>query len=46
MKRVLGDLNAKFGKESYLYPARGGHSLHNKTNNKGKQIVNFHWEEI
>jgi hypothetical protein len=41
MKRVLGDLNAKVGKESCLYPACGGHSLHNKTNDKGKRMVNF-----
>jgi len=28
-------LNAKVGKkEPYLYPASGGHSLHNKTNGK------------
>jgi hypothetical protein len=33
-------LNAKVGKESYLYPVRGGHSLHNETNN-GKWMVNI-----
>jgi hypothetical protein len=36
MTRVLGDLNAEVGKESYLYPACGGHSLHNETNDNGK----------
>jgi len=41
MKRVLGDLNTKGGKESCLYPACGGHSLYNKTNDKSKQMVNF-----
>jgi hypothetical protein len=41
MKRVLGGLNAKFGKDSCLYPVCGRHSLHNKTNDKGKQMVNF-----
>jgi hypothetical protein len=41
MKRTLGDFNAKLGKESYLYPACGGHSLHNETNDAGKRMVNF-----
>ena len=41
MKTVLWDFNAGVGKESYLYPTCGGHSLHNKTNDNGKQIVNF-----
>jgi len=41
MKTVPGDLNAKVGKESYLYPVCGGHSLHNKTNDNGKRIINF-----
>ena len=29
MKVVLGDFNAKVGKISFLYPACGGHRLHN-----------------
>jgi endonuclease/exonuclease/phosphatase family metal-dependent hydrolase len=33
---VLGDFNAKVGKESYLYPACGRHNLHNETNDNGK----------
>jgi len=41
MMRVLGDFNAKVGKESYLYPACGGHSLHNETNDNRKRMVNF-----
>jgi hypothetical protein len=41
MKTVLWDFNAGVGEESYLYPTCGGHSLHNKTNDKGKQMVNF-----
>jgi len=36
MKTSLGDFNAKVGKESYLYPACGGHSICNKTNDNGK----------
>jgi hypothetical protein len=35
MKTILGDFEAKAGKESYSYPACGGHSLHNGTNDKG-----------
>jgi hypothetical protein len=31
----------KIGKESYLCPARGGHSLHSETNDNGKRMVNF-----
>jgi hypothetical protein len=41
MKTVLGDFNAEVGKESYLYPACGGHSLHNETNDNRKRMVNF-----
>jgi hypothetical protein len=41
MKTVLWDFNSKVGKESYLFPACGGHSLHNKTNDDGKKMVNF-----
>jgi hypothetical protein len=41
MKTVLGDFNDKVGKESYLYPACGGHGLHNETNCNGKRVVNF-----
>jgi Holliday junction resolvase len=36
IKTLLGDFSAKVGKESYLYPACGGHSIHNKTNDNGK----------
>jgi hypothetical protein len=36
MKTILRDFNAKVGKESYLYVACGGHSLHNETNDNGK----------
>jgi hypothetical protein len=41
MKTVLLDFNSKVGKESYLFPACGGQSLHNKTNDDGKRMVNF-----
>ena len=36
MKTALGDLSAKAGQESYLYPARRGHSIHNETSHNGK----------
>jgi hypothetical protein len=36
MKTVVGNFNAKVGKQSCLYPAGGGHSLHNKINDTGK----------
>jgi hypothetical protein len=36
IKTILGDFNANVGKQSSLYPAGGGHSLHNKTNDTGK----------
>ena len=39
--RVLRDFNAEVGKVSYLYPACGGHSLHNETNDNGKWMINF-----
>ena len=38
MKTVLWDFNAGVGEETYLYPTCGGHSLHNKTNDNGKQM--------
>jgi hypothetical protein len=36
MKTILVDFKVKVGKQSYLYPAGGGHSFHNKTNDSGK----------
>jgi hypothetical protein len=41
MKTILGDLSTEVGEDSYLYPARGGHSLHKETNHNGKHMVNF-----
>jgi len=41
MKTLLGDFNAKVGKESYLYPACGGRSLHDETNDNRKRMTNF-----
>jgi hypothetical protein len=40
IKTLLADFKAKVGQESHLCPACGGHSLNNKTNDNGKQILN------
>jgi hypothetical protein len=40
-KTAPGDFNAKVVKESSLYPACGGHILHNETNDNGKRMLNF-----
>jgi len=44
MKIVLGDYKDKVVNQSYLYPACGGHSVRNKTNDNGEQMVNFAME--
>jgi hypothetical protein len=36
IKTVLGDFNAEAEKEASLYPACGGHRLHNETNDNRK----------
>ena len=41
MKTVLLDFNGESGKNSHLYPACGGHNIHNETNDNGKRTVNF-----
>ena len=39
-KQCCGTSTVKLEKEPYLYPACGGHSLQNGTNDNGKRLVN------
>ena len=41
MKTALGDSTIKLEKESCLYPACGGLSLHNETYDNGERMVGF-----
>lgn len=41
VKMVLGDFNAKIGKENRFRPTIGPDSLHNISNNNGSRLVNF-----
>ena len=41
MKIVLGDINAKVGREVILKPIIGQECLHQNSNDKGVRIVNF-----
>jgi len=38
---VLGDLNAKVGKEKMFRQVTGGHSLHDETNDNGTKLIDF-----
>jgi len=38
---VLGDLNAKVGKEEMFRQVTGGHSLHDETNDNGTKLIDF-----
>ena len=41
MKILLGDLNAKVGRENIFKPTIGNESLHQDSNDNGVRIVNF-----
>jgi len=41
MKILLGDFNAKFGRDDIFKPAIGNESLHHDSNDSGVRIVNF-----
>jgi endonuclease/exonuclease/phosphatase family metal-dependent hydrolase/ribosomal protein S28E/S33 len=41
MKIVLGDFNAKVGKEETYKGTIGGHSLHDTSNDNGQRVVDF-----
>jgi len=41
MKILLGDFNAKMGRENIFKPTIGNESLHQDSNDNGVRIVNF-----
>jgi hypothetical protein len=41
MKILLGDFNAKIGKEDIFKPIIGNESLHEASNDNGVRVVNF-----
>jgi len=41
IKIVLGDLNAKIGKERIYHNVAGVHSLHEHSNDNGSRLANF-----
>jgi len=41
MKALLGDFNAKVGRENIFKPTIGDESLHQENNDNGVRIVNF-----
>jgi hypothetical protein len=42
MKILLGELNAKIGREDFSTPTIGNESLHEISNDNGVRIVNFY----
>ena len=41
MKMLLGDFNAKVGRENIFKPTNGQESLHQDSNDNGVRLVNF-----
>lgn len=41
IKIIIGDLNAKVGKEEYVIPIEGNHSLRGTTNDNVSHLINF-----
>ena len=41
MKNLLGDFNAKVGRENIFKPTTGNDSLHQDINDNGVRIINF-----
>ncbi|XP_039278735.1 uncharacterized protein LOC111055532 [Nilaparvata lugens] len=39
--KILGDFNAKVGKETYLKPVAGKYSMHEECNENGRRIIQF-----
>lgn len=39
--QIVGDMNAKIGKERSFRPTIGTHSLHNMTNDNGKKLIDL-----
>ena len=46
MKKLLGDFNAKVGRENIFKPTIGNESLHQDSSDNGVRIVNFARQKI